>query len=129
MCSADIYSFSNGRVSRPSQHPIVPGSVKETHVTFIEPPSPPYFKPQSPLGALSWSYVVKGMPVRLRFAIPMKSLCAILSTRNKNCISQWCIPISLNYEFLIMNPGAVQMQILQTLMQDATSSYYFRYMK
>ena len=129
MCFADIYSFINGRVSRPSPSQIVEGSVKETHVTSIELPSPPYFKPQLPLGALSWSYVVKGMTGRLRFAIPVKSLCTILSPRNKNGIFQSCIPISLNYEFLIMNPGAVQMQILQTLMQDATSSYYFRYMK
>ena len=126
MCSADIYSFSNGRVSRPSPSQIVEGSVKETHVTSIELPSPPYV--QLPLGALSWSYVVKGMPVRLRFAIPVKSLCTILSPRNKNGIFQSCIPISLNYEFIIMNPGAVHLQILHTLMQDATSSFYFRYL-
>ena len=73
---------------------------------------PPYFKPQPTRGALSWSYVVKSMPVRLRFAIPVKSVCTILSPRNKKDIFQSCIPISLNYEFLL-GGGGVWQKILQ----------------
>ena len=63
----------------------------------------PYFKPQALIGALSWSYGVRGMPAILRFSIPVRSLhvCTTLSLRDEKGVIQSCTSIWLCYGFLV----------------------------